>query len=240
MGGDSNAYSVAEAARMLAWWLDAGVDTAIQEQPRDWLKPAAAPLPAPASPQQAPGEPPAAAEMPDSFTPFIDWLASSPTLPLAATSGRRVLPKGNEGAPLMLLTDAPTFEDAAAGDVIGGEVWALTERMLAAIKIPADHAYVAALSCFHSPGSIADTELEACAAIARRHIALARPQRLLLFGDAPSRALLGKPMLGARGHVHKVEGVRTVATFHPRSLLNRPSDKALAWRDLLLLMEEDR
>jgi DNA polymerase len=239
MGGDSNAYSVAEATRMLAWWLEAGVDTAIQEQPRNWLKPAADPLPTADVLPQSPIAP-AATEMPDSFTPFMDWLASSPALPLAAKSARRVLPKGNEGAPIMLLSDAPSFEDAASGDLIGGDVWTLTERMLAAIGIPADHAYVAALSCFHSPGSIADAELEACAAIARRHIALAKPQRLLLFGDAPSRALLGKPLTASRGRVHKVEGVRTVATFHPRQLLKRPSDKALAWRDLLLLMEADR
>ena len=36
-----------------------------------------------------------------------------------------------------------------------------------------------------------------------------------------------------------VEGVRAIATFHPRWLLQRPSDKALAWRDLLLLMSEE-
>jgi DNA polymerase len=239
MGGDSNAYSVAEASRLLAWWLDAGVDTAIQEQARNWLKPAPDPLPIRDAPPQVPVAP-AATEMPDSFTPFLDWLASSPALPLAAGSARRVLPKGNEGAPIMLLTDAPSFDDAAAGEIIGGDVWTLTERMLAAIKIPADQVYVAALSCFHSPGSMTDADLEACAAIARRHISLARPQRLLLFGDAPSRALLGKPLLATRGRAHKVEGVRTVATFHPRQLLKRPSDKALAWRDLLLLMEDDR
>jgi uracil-DNA glycosylase len=68
---------------------------------------------------------------------------------------------------------------------------------------------------------------------------LARPKRLLLLGDGPCRALLGQPLLAARGHVHKVEGVRTVATFHPRSLLQRPSDKAKAWADLLLLMEDE-
>ena len=37
----------------------------------------------------------------------------------------------------------------------------------------------------------------------------------------------------------QVEGVRAVASFHPRFLLDRPSNKALAWRDLLLLMEEE-
>jgi DNA polymerase len=80
---------------------------------------------------------------------------------------------------------------------------------------------------------------EACAEIARRHIALAKPKRLLLFGDGPSLALLGKRVVEARGHVHKVEGVRTIVTFHPRHLVNRPLDKSLAWKDLLLLMEDE-
>jgi DNA polymerase len=43
----------------------------------------------------------------------------------------------------------------------------------------------------------------------------------------------------ARGHVHKVEGIRTVATFHPRHLIKRTLDKRLAWQDLLLLMEDE-
>ena len=81
-------------------------------------------------------------------------------------------------------------------------------------------------------------ERELCIEIARRHIRLASPKRLLLLGDGPCQALLGKPLASARGTVHKVEGVRTVATFHPRHLIHRPLDKSLAWKDLLLLMEE--
>ena len=111
--------------------------------------------------------------------------------------------------------------------------------MLSAIKIKPDDAYVASLGCFHSPGTrIGRDELEACAAIARDHIRLAKPERLILFGDAPCRALLNEPLTRARGRIHRIEGVRTIATFHPRWLLQRPSDKALAWRDLLLLMSE--
>ena len=94
-------------------------------------------------------------------------------------------------------------------------------------------------ACFHSPGArIGREELAACGAIARDHIRLARPERLILFGDAPCRALLNEPLARARGRIHRIEGVRTIATFHPRWLLQRPSDKALAWRDLLLLMSE--
>ena len=113
--------------------------------------------------------------------------------------------------------------------------------MLAAIGIAPDEAYVASSSCFHAPGRADDDgELRRLRRASPATISrLARPKRLLLFGDAPARALLGKPLAAARGHVHRVEGVRTVATFHPRWLLQRPSDKALAWQDLLLLMSEE-
>ena len=82
-------------------------------------------------------------------------------------------------------------------------------------------------------------ERDALAEIARTHIRLAAPERLLLFGEGPCQALLGKPLAQARGHLHKIEGVRAVATFHPRHLVNRPLDKSLAWQDLLLLMEDE-
>ena len=96
------------------------------------------------------------------------------------------------------------------------------------------------MSCFHAPGTrMSEADRAACAEVALRHIRLVKPQRLLLFGDGPCLALLGKRLIEARGHVHKVEGVRAVATFHPRHLINRPLDKSLAWRDLLLLMEDE-
>jgi DNA polymerase len=140
----------------------------------------------------------------------------------------------------MLVSDAPSLEDAAAGQPIGGEAWELTRRMLAAIGISAEQAYSASLSYFHAPGAqMSGADREACAEIARRQIGLVKPRRLLLFGDAPCVALLGKRLVQGRGHVHKVEGVRTVATFHPRHLIKRPLDKSLAWQDLLLLMEDE-
>jgi DNA polymerase len=169
-----------------------------------------------------------------------DWLAGSMQLPLVSALAKRIMPQGPENAAIMLLTDAPTLDDAAAGQPIGGEAWELTKRMLAAIKIPAEQAYSASLSCFHVPGTkMSSADREACAEIARQHIRLAKPKRLLVFGEGPAQALLGKPLPLARGHVHKIEGVRTVVTFHPRQLINQPSNKSLAWKDLLLLMEDE-
>lgn len=238
MGGEHDRLTAAEAASVLGWWIEAGVDVAIQESPRAWLGASVA-APAPDAAPETNSAPPSQ-EIPATFEAFRSWLGEAPTLPLAQGNSRRVLPKGIEAAEVMLLADMPTAEDVASGQPIAGQAWDLTERMLAAIGFDSDQAYVASLSCFHSPGTrLAGEDLDACAAIARRHVALAKPKRLLLLGDATCRALLGKPLTAARGHVHKIEGVRAVATFHPRFLLDRPSNKALAWRDLLLLMEDE-
>ena len=224
-------FTSGELASLLEWWVEAGVDVAVAEEPRNWLSPP----PKPATPDANIAEP-----SHDTLAELQDWLAGSAQLPLASASARRILPHGPENAAVMLLSDAPALEDLASGQPIGGEAWALAERMLGAIGIPADQAYSASLTCFHSPGArLTDEDRAACADLARKHIALVKPKLLLLLGDGPCKALLGQPLPAARGHVHKLEGVRTVATFHPRWLLQRPSDKAKAWNDLLLLMETD-
>jgi uracil-DNA glycosylase family 4 len=241
VGGKVELIGSAEARSALGWWLDAGVDVAVQEEPRDWLSPAPARTRPPLKPTPEPAATVNVAEVShDTLAELRDWLASSAQLPLASATARRILPHGPQDAPVMLLSDAPSLEDFAAGQPMGGEAWALATRMLAAIGITADEAYSASLSCFHAPGArMTPAEREACAEIARQHIRLATPKRLILFGDVPAQALLGKRVIEARGHVHKVEGVRTIATFHPRQLIKRPLDKHLAWRDLLLLMEDE-
>ena len=233
MGGEIQDIGEASAASLIGWWLEAGVDAPVGEVPRDWLRRRTEEPPA-----AQPG--PAQAERPADLKDFQAWLASGSGLPMDRPGSARVLPQGAENAPVMLLSDIPGREEVTEGRPIGGEAWALTVKMLAAIGIAPDEAYNASLSCFDAPGSrIAKDQLEACASLARDHVRLAKPQRLILFGDVPSRAMLGEPLARARGRIHKVEGVRTVATFNPRWLLQRPSDKALAWRDLLLLMSEN-
>jgi DNA polymerase len=237
VGGEVETIGIAEARSALAWWLDSGVDIAIQEEPRDWLKPTPQ---RPAAAAQLPVEPNVAPPSHETLAELRQWLENSAHLPLASPAAKRILPHGPEDAAVMLLSDAPALEDYAAGRPIGGDAWLLTERMLAAIGLKPEEAYSASLSPIHSPGArMTQRDREDYAEIARKHIRLARPKRLLLFGDGPCQALLGKRLVDARGHVHKIEGVRAVATFHPRHLIKRPLDKSLAWQDLLLLMEDE-
>ena len=229
MGGDEVNIDQAAAASALAWWIEAGVDVAVSETPRDWLRA----LPGAIAPPE-----PSPAVVHEDLGAFRHWLSNEAGLPLDRAGARRVMPHGAEGAEVMLLSDMPGLDD---GDQpIGGDAWTLMVRMLGAIGIRPDQSYSASLACFSAPGAkITPGELESCAEIARKHVALVRPKRLILLGDGPARALLGEKLGPARGRSHKVEGVRTIATFHPRWLLQRPGDKGLAWRDLLLLMEED-
>jgi DNA polymerase len=236
VGGELETIGIAEARNALAWWLEAGVDVAVQEESRDWLNP----TPAKPKPAADPTPPNIVEPSHETLAELQQWLASSAQLPLASATARRILPHGPENAAVMLLSDAPSLEDLGAGQPIGGPAWELAKKMLAAINISPDDAYSASLSCFNSPGvRMTKEQREACAEIARRHIGLAKPRRLLLLGDGPALALLGKPTAQARGHVHKIEGVRAVATFHPRQLIQNNASKSYAWKDLLLLMEDE-
>lgn len=225
-----------QAASILDWWLLAGVDIATTDSTRDWLQIASDRAAAPA--QVSP--PPAVEDLPGEFDAFHRWLAQSVSVPLYRPGSARALPSGPAQAPIMLVGDIPGVSGAGELEPFGDPHRRLADRMLAAIGLTPAEAYVASLSCFAVPaGRVPAEELEACGRIVRAQLAAAHPARLLLMGDAPARALLGEPLPRARGRIHKVEGVRTVATFHPRWLIDRPADKALAWKDLLLLMEEE-
>ena len=112
VGGTVDSIGVADARSALAWWLQAGVDVAIQDQPRDWLKPAPA-----KTPERSEPTPPPNVTRPDHETlaELQEWLATNVQLPLASSAAKRILPHGPENAVIMLLSDAPSLEDYASG-----------------------------------------------------------------------------------------------------------------------------
>lgn len=224
------------AQSALSWWEEAGVDTLVGETPRDWLKPA--PKASAPEPAAAP-----AAELPDTLEAFRAWFVDGAALPLDAPAAPRLGPAGDPAAALMVMVDMPGAEDFAAGTLLAGEAGALFDKMLAAIGLGRETIYLASLSPLRTPaGSLDAKQAEALAAIARRHIALAKPRALLLFGDACSKALVGPAVPGARGRWHELatpEGtVKTLVTIKPEKLIGMPKLKAHAWADLQLLMEE--
>ena len=236
--------TAAEAASLLGWWSDAGVDTIVGEKPRDWLRPAPPPAPM-ATVDASQAFPTADEELPGQLDLFQAWLAGSDRLSFAAPSAPRICPSGDPASGLMILADMPTGEDCSAGILIAGESGRLFDRMLAAIGRDRGSIYLAALSCLRSPdGRLTGAPAQHCAALARHHIGLVAPGALLLLGDSCAKALLGLSMVQARGRWHEVAThsgpIRTLVTIPPDFLLRQPGHKARAWADLQMLIEEVR
>jgi DNA polymerase len=234
----------AAAASLLQWWTDAGVDMLVDEAPRDWLRakaPPAIPL-APNPARQALAAPAPSDALPDQLELFRGYLRDAAALPFASPAAKRVCPAGDPAAGLMIMTDMPAAEDCGTGTLLSGEEGRLFDRMLAAIGRDRGSIYLASLSCLRSPdGRFTTGAAQECARLALHHIGLAAPKALLLFGDAPAKALLGLPMVQARGRWHEVAThagpVRAIVSFPPSYLLTQPSAKAAAWADLQMLIE---
>lgn len=236
MGADQHYDWAAAAASALEWWRDAGVDVLVEDAPRDWL---AAPVrAAPALPAATVAE-----AMPATLGAFLDWRGGS-DLPDAGWSGAAIAADGPETAGLMILADCPDRDDAGAL-LSGGSGGRLFARMLAAIGIERAGVHIAAVCLRRPPAGRVPREAAArLGEIARHHVALVRPQRLLLLGDAAARAVLDLHLAEARGRLHFINHdggtVRVAASHHPRFLVDRPACKAESWRDLRMLMRSER
>ncbi|MDB5689990.1 MAG: uracil-DNA glycosylase superfamily protein [Sphingomonas bacterium] len=234
----------AGAMSALGWWLEAGVDTMIDESPRDWLRaaaPAARADPAPAEPaaHSAPGAAAPTDTLPATIAAMHARLLDPALIPGAP--GAALPPAGNTASGLMVLADMPEAEDAAVGQLISGDAGRLLDRMLGAIGRDRASIYLATVAPARLAGGRVPPLLAAeLGRLALHHVALARPRMLLLLGDGPCRALLGIGLADARGKLHDLKhqggSVAAVATFPPRYLLREQGAKAKAWQDLRLLL----
>ncbi|MES2496045.1 MAG: uracil-DNA glycosylase family protein [Pseudomonadota bacterium] len=262
----ANFGSTAEIASLMGWWEDAGFDVLVDEAPRDWLArlepPAARTVPAAAQPLHlaAPAQPaardlapppvratiahpaaaPAAKGLPDTLPAFLSWLATSDEIAMPIAT--RVAAMGDIASGLMVLVDLPEAEDPASGRLLSGPAGELFDKMLSAMGRDRQSLYLSAMAPGRPAGGYVDRAQGALfAKLARHHVALARPRALLLLGEQPSRTFLDLGFVEARGRVHDVAlpggTVSTVATFHPRTLLQHPQQKRRAWEDLQLLMK---
>ncbi|MFA6115127.1 MAG: uracil-DNA glycosylase [Sphingomonas sp.] len=253
MGADQHIDWRTAAASALDWWRDAGVDASIDEAPRDWLAPVEAPKPARRA--QAVTEATAATPLPNTLAAFEAWRVGSDA-PEAGWPGEPIAAQGSAASDIMVLIDLPEREDGESGMLMSGPAGRLFDRMLAAIGRDRASIYLVPV-CGSRPvaGRIAPEIEERLNEVARHHVKLAAPKRLLLLGNAPSRALLGADVMRVRGNLHVINlnggkgsgadtdqvggndvATQAVASFHPRFLLERPAAKAEAWKDLQMLI----
>ena len=161
---------------------------------------------------------------------------------LRMTAKNLVFADGNPEADLMLVGEAPGRDEDLEGLPFVGRSGQLLDRILAAIGLDRQSAYIANVIPWRPPGNRTPTpqETEICRPFIERQIELARPKVLVTLGGPSAKLLLrtsdGILRLRGKWGIHTTASqvaIPTMPTLHPAYLLRNPAHKKLAWRDFL-------
>ena len=244
----------ATALALLDWQREMGVDEPMLDTPLDRMElpaPAVAPEPAPAPVPALPlgdeaGDAVAAARVLAARAGDLAALAEAQRNfdGVALKRGARnfCFADGNPAARLMVIGEAPGEEEDAQGKPFVGRAGQLLDRMLAAIGLsrasddPARAAYITNVLTWRPPGNRRPEPAEIAASLPflARHVELAAPEVILLMGNTPCQAALGREgILRLRGTWVEAFGRPALPMTHPAYLLRNPIAKREAWADLL-------
>lgn len=160
--------------------------------------------------------------------------------PLHESRTQTVFGVGSESADWMVVGEAPGAEEDRLGEPFVGRAGHLLDEMLKALGQSRDTVYIANILKCRPPNNRDPRPEEAarCAPYLQRQIELLGPRIILAVGRVAAQNLLATDAtIGRlRGRIfHYGDGqVPVVVTYHPAYLLRRPSEKAKAWKDLLL------
>ena len=151
---------------------------------------------------------------------------------------------GNSAARVMIIGEAPGREEDRAGRPFVGRAGQLLDRMFDAIAMGRKHEdaaqslYITNVLPWRPPSNRTPdaSEIAMMLPFLERHIALAEPDVVILMGNTPCQALLGRTgITRMRGNWTEVLGKPCLPMFHPAYLLRNPIAKREAWADLLSL-----
>ncbi len=248
--------------QLLAFYLEAGVDCALTDEPVNRLSdpdivpvssettqpkpartiPAAVTsrgeaTPAPEAAIQSARE---AARTAPSLEVLRNLLGNFDGCALKSTATRLVFADGNPQARIMFVGEAPGREEDIEGLPFVGRSGKLLDRMISAIGLDRSSAYIANVIPWRPPGNRTPTpqETQICLPFIQRQIELVDPDVLVTLGNPSTQTLLStrEGIMKTRGRWFDYDTgtrvIRALATFHPAYLLRSPSYKRMAWQDL--------
>ena len=201
--------------QLLAFYLEAGVDCALTEEPVNRLSdPDIAPAPRETTPARslkaAPAAIPAmraeaapapeaaiasareAARTAPSLEVLRDLLEKFDGCALKSTATRLVFADGNPHARVMFVGEAPGREEDIEGLPFVGRSGKLLDRMIAAIGLDRGKVYIANVIPWRPPGNRTPTpqETQICLPFIQRQIELVNPDVLVTLGNPSTQTLL--------------------------------------------------
>ncbi len=209
-----------------------------------------APLPAsPAAVTQAVTEARRLADACDDIPALYAAIDAFDGCAIKQTASRTVIAQGPLDAPVMVIGEAPGFEEDQQGVPFCGRSGQLLDKMLAAIGWSRDsECYITNSLFWRPPGNRKPNpeEVSLCRPFVQRHIYLLKPRLVLLMGGTAVASLYEEETRGItrlRGKPlpyvcpYEARTYPVLPLFHPSYLLRQPELKRLAWQDLLLAQE---
>ena len=202
------------ATQLLKWYLESGIDEALEEKPVNHFIPQATAeikeadsIPVVSTDTSSNSKTPvklislsdttksayAAAKAADTLETLREAMSAFEGCPLKQTAKNLVFGDGPVRPKLMLIGEAPGAEEDRQGQPFVGPAGQFLERMLKAISIERSEVYITNILPWRPPGNRTptDTEIAACIPFIERQIELVSPKILILVGGVSAKTLLG-------------------------------------------------
>lgn len=175
----------------------------------------------------------------------------APARSLGSLRETMVFAVGNPDAKLMLVGEAPGFQEEKEREPFVGPAGQKLNDILKAMGIEREEVYISNIVKFR-PATPRQTtnnrkptpeEMAACMPFVRQEIEIIQPQCIVALGGTAAEGLLGlSGAVGAmRGSWHGFDGIPVRVTYHPSYLLQSGANNSIkrqVWEDMLSVMEK--
>lgn len=147
---------------------------------------------------------------------------------------------GDIFSPIIIISEAPGYEEDRSGLTFQGEVGDLLKKMFLAINIELKNTYKTYSVNFRPPEDRKPTsqEIKRYSVFLKEHISIVDPKIIILLGGTAMEALTGSnnKITDERGKwkeiIIKNKSYPFIITFNPSYLLRYPEYKKYSWEDL--------
>ena len=218
--------------------------------------PAAAPAPAASAPEPAAAFVPAiSAPAAGSAAEKIAALAAqaenwAPARKLGTLRTTMVFSTGNPEADLMLVGEAPGYQEELQREPFVGPAGQKLNDILKAMGLGREQTYISNIVKFRpaTPGQTTNNrkptleEMASCLSFVRAEVEIVKPRCIVALGGTAAEGLLGLTgsVSAMRGKWYEFNGIPVRVTYHPSYLLRSTSlrDKRAVWEDMMEAMEK--
>ncbi len=162
--------------------------------------------------------------------------------PLCQTRTNTVFGRGNPGAEILFVGEAPGADEDREGLPFVGAAGQILNQYLDFIGLEEEDYYIANILKCRPPRNRdpLPEEEDACMGYLRRQVQIIAPRILVCLGRIAAQRIISPDFRITKDHGKWFErgGTRIMATFHPSALLRDPSKKEAALTDFKMIAEE--